>query len=292
MIAIFALGSSISNSLAIFFTRVGLRHYSLFSAFVISLVPLLLFSITLALFTVPLDQFARPEVIYFIAAGFMGPFIARFLLYIGLDRVGASITSPIHATKSLFATLAAIVVLGENLTLSIALGILLIVIGAVSISSEESGGTIEKEWSKKDLLFPIMSSVCLGIANLFRKLGLNALPSPVMGLAVQNITALVFLPVLILAQQNTPKAISTEKRAWFIFCLAGLCLVISQLCMYYALNLGQVILAIPLSSLNPLFVLILVGGFLKKTERITLKIVLGTIFIMGGAIVLTVKSLG
>lgn len=292
MVVLFALGSSILNSFAIFFTRIGLRHYNPFSAFAISLVSLLVVSVTLALLTVPLDWFTHPAVLYFIAAGFIGPFLGRILLYTGIGRVGAAIASPLHSTKSLFATLAAVVILGESLTTSIVLGILLIVVGAASISSEEAGGTIEKKWSKTDLLFPIMSSVCLGIASLFRKFGLNDLPSPVLGVAVQNVTALVFLPVLILAQRNTPKAISMEKRAWFIFCLAGLCLVGSQLALFYALGSGQVMIAVPLSSLNPLFVVILVGVFLRKAERVTGKIVLGTLLVIVGAAMLAVKSVG
>ncbi len=292
MVALFAISAAFFNSLAIFFTRIGLRHYSPFTAFVISLVSLLVVSATLALFTVPSDWFTNPAVLYFIAAGFIGPFLGRMLFYTGIGRVGAAIASPLHSTKSLFATLAAVAILGESLTLPMALAILLIIVGAASISSEEGGGTIEKKWAKKDLLFPIMSSACLGIASLLRKFGLNDLPSPVLGVAVQNVTVLFLLPGLFLTQRNTTRAISTEKRAWFIFSLAGLCLVASQLTLFYALNSGLVLIAVPLSSLNPLFVIILVTAFLQKAERVTVKIVLGTLFIIGGAAMLTVNSLG
>ena len=291
MVALFAISSAILNSFAIFFTRIGLRHYNPFTAFSISLVSMLAVSVTFALLTVPLDWFTHPSVLYFIAAGFIGPSLGRILFYTGIGRVGAAIASPLHATKSLFATLAAIVFLGENLTAPIGMGILLIVIGAASISSEEAGGTIEKKWTRKDLLFPIMSSVCPGIASMIRKFGLNDLPSPAMGVAVQNVTVLFFLPVLMLAQHNSSRAVLTEKRAWFIFGLSGLCLVSSQLALFYALNSGMVMIAVPLSSLNPLFVTVLVGAFLRKVERLTWKIILGTLFIIGGAAVLTMKSL-
>ena len=291
MVVLFALGSSLSNSLSFFFARVGLRNYNPFSGFVISLVALLVVSVTFALLTVPLHAFTHPAVLYFIIAGITGPFLSRFLFYIAIDRVGASITSPIHATKSLFATLAAILFLSESLTSLTGLGILLIVIGAASVSSEEAGGTIEKKWTKRDLLFPIAHAAFLGITNIFRKIGLNELPYPVMGVAVQNVTSLVFLPVLILAQKKTRRVISNKGGAWFIFSVSGLFLVGSQLCMYFALNFGQVAIVIPLSSLNPLFVLILVGIFLKEVERVTWKIVLGTIFIISGATLLSLNSL-
>lgn len=292
MVVLFAVSSAFFNSLAIFFTRIGLRHYSPFTAFVISLVSLLVVSVTLVLFTVPFDWFTNPAVLYFIAAGVIGPFLGRMLFYTGIGRVGAAIASPLHSTKSLFATLAAVALLGESLSLPMALGILFIIIGAASISSEEGGGTIEKKWTKKDLLFPIGSSACLGIASLLRKFGLNGLPSPILGVAIQNVTVLFLLPGLFLTRRDTNRAISTEKRAWFIFGLSGLCLVASQLTLFYALNSGLVLIAVPLSSLNPLFVIILVAAFLREAERVTGKIVLGTLFIIGGAAMLAVNSPG
>jgi drug/metabolite transporter (DMT)-like permease len=48
-----------------------------------------------------------------------------------------------------------------------------------------------------------------------------------------------------------------------------------------------VILVSPLSSLGPFFVLLLVGIFLRRVERVTWKIVIGSVLIVGGTAVLT-----
>jgi uncharacterized membrane protein len=57
--------------------------------------------------------------------------------------------------------------------------------------------------------------------------------------------------------------------------------------IYIALDLGHVIIVSPLSSATPIFVLLLGAIFLKQLEKVTWKIILGTIFIVSATIVLT-----
>ena len=57
--------------------------------------------------------------------------------------------------------------------------------------------------------------------------------------------------------------------------------------IYYALDLGKVVVVIPISSTGPLFSLTLTVLFLKGVERVTLKIVLGATLIISGVILLT-----
>ncbi len=292
MVATLAISSAFFNALGNVITRVGVRHYNPFSAFVITLLFLVGISVVISLLTVPLNQFANWAALYFLAAGIMGPLIARYLLVTGIHRVGASIALPLHGTRPLFSAIAAVAILGESLTPPITLGILLIILGAATISLEESGGPIEKKWSRKDLIFPIMAAALFGMANIPRKLGLNVMPSPIVGVTVQNASALAFLPLFTLAQRNRQRVIWNERRAWFIFGLAGLSALISQLALFYALDLGQVVIVSPLVSLSPLFVLVLVGIFLRKLERLTWKIVVGAVLIVGGAAMLMLKPVG
>jgi len=247
-------------------------------------------SVIISLILIPFDRFATRAVLYFIGVGLMGPFAGRYLFFVGVNRVGASIASPLSQTKPLYAAIAAVLILGETLTLSIILGTLLMIGGAAVISSEESGGKIEKEWSKKELGFPILAAACFGVAHILRKMGLNITPEPLVGLTVQNAAALAFFPLLVMAQGSRQSIVLRDKRAWLIFSLAGLFFTICQFCLFSALSLGQVIIVTPLTSLSPFFVLLLVGIFLKRQERVTWKLVLGTIFIVGGTLVLTFVS--
>ena len=186
MVVFLAIGGAFFIGLSSTIVRIGLRHSNVLSAALMSMLSCLVVSVIISFFIIPPALFAGPAVLYFIASGVLGPFIARLLFFVGIDRVGASIASPLNEIKPLYATIGALVLLGERLTLSIAFGTLLIIAGAAAISLDESGGHIEKKWSKKDLIFPLLAGPCFGAAQVLRKMGLNITPEPLLGLTVQN----------------------------------------------------------------------------------------------------------
>jgi DME family drug/metabolite transporter len=292
MVSLLAIGSAFFWGLSYAFTRIGLRYANPLSGVLITMTCCSVVSLIIALFAIPLNQFVTRAVLYFMVAGVIGSFVGRFLFYVGVDTVGASIATPLSEIKPLFSAIVAIVILGERVTLSIALGTVFIILGAATISSEESGGHIEKKWSKRDLIFPILAGASWGVTHIFRKVGLNITPEPIIGLAVQNVTALIFYPLLVLVQKNSQRVVLNDKKSWFFFTLSGLSAVSAQLSFFYALDWGEVIVVSPLSSLSTFFLLLFVGIFLKKLEKITWKIVLGSVLIVGGTLLLTLMSSG
>lgn len=290
MAEILAISASLFWGLSYIISRVGLTHSNVLSGVFITSISSLCYSLIISFLFIDLAVFANRAVLYFIAAGVIGPFIGRVFLYMGLDRVGASIGSPLAEIKPLYAAIGAVLFLGEGLSPSIILGTLLIIVGVITISLEESGGQIEKSWSKKDLTFPILAGVCFGILHVLRKMGLNGIPVPIAGVTMQNASALVFFPLLGLTQRGRHRLLLDDKRAWIIFSLAGLSMFFAQLCVFFALDLGQVVVVSPLSSLSPFFVLLLVRVFLRGLEKVTWRIVLGVILTVGGTAVLTLLS--
>lgn len=290
MAEILAISASLFWGLSYIISRVGLRHSNVLSGVFMTSVSCLCYSLVISVLFIDLALFANRAVLYFIAAGVIGPFIGRVFLYMGLDRVGASIGSPLAEIKPLYAAIGAVLFLGEGLTPSIVLGTLLIIVGVITISLEESGGQIEKRWSKRDLTFPILAGICFGILHVLRKMGLNGIPVPIAGVTMQNASALIFFPLLGLTQRGRHRLVLDDNRAWIIFSLAGLSMFVAQLCVFSALDLGRVVVVSPLSSLSPLFVLLLVRVFLKGLEKVTPRIVLGVILTVGGTAVLTLLS--
>jgi uncharacterized membrane protein len=227
-------------------------------------------------------------VLFFVAGGILGVFLARLLLYVGIDRVGAAIASPLSEIKPLFSGLAAILILGEKFTYPIALGMFSIIIGSITISSEQSGGKIDKKWKRKDLIYPVLAGACWGLAHFSRKIGLNVIPNPIVGVTLQNATVLVFFPLLTLNRRT--RLVLNNKNAWSIFSIVGLFTFFAHICLFYALKLGDLVIVTPLASVSPFFVLVFAGIFMKKLERVTLKIVIGAVFIVGGTALLSLLS--
>ena len=190
MAAFFAIASAFLYALANVITRIGFRYASSSSGVLISLLFCFGSVLIYCLFATSLDQYLNRGVFFFIAAGIIGPFFGRLLLYIGIERVGTAIASTLYEDKPLFAVLAAVIFLGEPLSLPIFLGLSLMMTGAAIVSLEKSGGQLEKKWSKKDLIFPLIAGACYGVSHVLRKLGLNITPSPVVGVMAQNIGAI------------------------------------------------------------------------------------------------------
>lgn len=271
-----------------FFTRVGLRYSNSRSAILFTTISGLIVAFTWSAYSHAWKYLNVQGVLFFALAGVIGAFMARYLLYMGMEKVGVSIAVSLANTRTLFATLIAILLLGERLTATIAGATLLIIVGVMVISWDKSGGQIEKIQSKKDLLFPIMAGFCYGFAYVQRKFGVDFVPSPLAGVLVQNTTAFLCFVLVSPLGRDRQKVEMRNARAWFFYGISGILAFFANFFTFSALNIGPVIIVAPLVALNPLFTLLLAILFLGKVERVTGKIFVGALLIIGGAVILSV----
>ena len=290
MAALLAISSSFFYALTMIIARFGLNETDSFSGGLISMFFSLIGALIVFAVVMPIHAIESRAILFFVAAGISGPCIARLLLYVGINRLGSAITSSVYSVKPLFAALAAVMLLGEKITLSVSIGTLFIIAGLVIISSAKGDGRTTGSWSKTDLIFPILAGAGYGLAHVLRKLGLLINPEPVLGLLIQNIAALSF-PLLIASVQKSKKKIRawSTLRGWVIFGLAGISASIGQICVLVALNMGNVVIVAPLATISPLFVLLMAALFLRDIERITWKIGLGTCCILVAAVLLSLS---
>ena len=226
--------------------------------------------------------------IFFVLAGFFAPGLVRWFFFTSIDRIGVSISSSILATIPAFASIMAILFLGEKLSLGLAAGIVLIVSGIIIFERDKKSSQPDRQFSRKNLVIPFMAAVSGAVAITFRKIGLQELDAPVLGAALGFSSAIaMYLGIL---------AMSPKRRKEFVFkpgdfvqfFTGGLSLAVGWLCLFYALSYGNVILVAPLSALHPLVVLILSAIFLKDVERITTKTVLGCVLVLCGVAFITI----
>ena len=81
--------------------------------------------------------------------------------------------------------------------------------------------------------------------------------------------------------------VTCDGKSLRYFVVAGLGENVGVLCVLIALSLGQVSVVTPLNGTAPLFVLVLAFFFLKDVERLTGRLVLGTVCIVLGVFLLT-----
>ena len=266
--------------------RIGLKSTDTFFGVLISMGSSFIASLMLFIFFVPIGHFTGWPLVYFAMAGLAGPCLGRFMLFIGINRVGSSTASALYSIKPLFSAVAAIVILGELLTVGIGIATVIMVAGLAIISSRDSGSSTQNSWSKIDLIFPIAAGAAYGLSHVFRKIGLNINHDPLMGVVVQNVIALLFSLPLALLKKNRQKVVRNNKKAWLTFGLSGIFSVLGQISLFQALEVGSVIIVSPLSAVSPLFVIVMASIFLKKIERVTWEITVGAVLIVIGTVFL------
>ena len=289
---VFALITSIFYGLDIFFVRKGLLEtpFPIVAAFITLTINLSIFIVLFFIF-VPIDLLKLEFIYVFIAAGILAPGCARAFSYKGLETLGMSISTPIVNAESLFSVLMALMFLKEPMNLVIGAGILSVIIGIVLLSYE-TGQKNRKDITKKIhyryLFYPITASIFYGVSVFLRKLGLNIVSSPILGATITLGTSWCMITIFLFTSGSAKRLFQVKKQSFIYFVMGGIATCIGWLALFHALNIGKVIIVSTIATSYSLVTLLLSYLFLRKVERLSLKIVFATILIVGGVILLSV----
>ncbi len=268
------------------FAKLGLKNSepSMAVFITISINVILLWIITISL--LPLSLFISKGVLIFIAAGIIAPGTARLFSYKGIERVGVAIDAPIEAIAPFFSVLIAITFLGEDFSMWVIWGTLLIVFGIISISKSEGGKA--EGWVKKDLIFSSMAGLLYGLSPIIRKTGLNILNEPLIGATVVTTTALIYNVIIMIIRGKDIKGLIRkaliDRESLKFYVLSGLFTSMAFMLSMKALSVGKVSTMAPIMNTMPFFVLVLSPVLLRKIERVTTEIVAGTVLIIAGTV--------
>jgi uncharacterized membrane protein len=249
-------------------------------------------TLVLLAISLPLVQFAHLKskaFLLFILAGVLSPALVRWLYFISLDRIGPSMSSSIVSTGPAFTAIIAAVFLNEKLTVSVSLGILLIIGGIITFERDIGASGKFAVGHKKDLIFALLSAILVGLAIVIRKMGLNILDEPLFGVTVGFTTSLVFYAMLCLVFKSMRAEISLNLKNTLYLSGAGVFLTAGWLTLFYALSYGDAIIVAPLASLHPVMVLGWSYLFFKDMEKITFKTVVGIITVLVGVVLIALR---
>ena len=274
-------------SMAIF-ARVGMQGVkpipSTLMSLVMSFFPVLLLAL---IFALP-DIRALPMAGYgwllgFGALNFLG---GRVLHYFAINLVGASRSSVILGTGLVFSTMFAILLAGERPHPLLLVATVGVVIGLVIATGE----SIRLGWSRDRMsligyLSALLAAASYGGVVVVAKELTLAYGSPLI------ITAgSLFFGILLLAPLGGRQALeyvrTSELEPKFIgyAALSGLAAAVASICLYYALQRGDVTLVAPISAISPILTLLLAKIFISRLEPITRQMMLGTGVTVAGVI--------
>lgn len=263
--------------------RIGARTSNIYAAAFLSycVSALCLWSYLFIYF--PLHLLWSPATLYFLLSGCLQPLLARLLYYIGIMRLGVSRAGPLRGTSPLFALLLAVVFLRERPSPLVYGGTALIVGSVWLVSSRRSG---EGEWRLFDIIFPLGAAFIGAVSQNLRKGGLLIFPDPFLGAAISTTTSLVIFAVSLLLMGKI-RLIQPQRESFPFFGSAALLSAVAQLLNFAALNMGEVSVMVPLLDTTPLFSVLFSALFLRDTEKVTPRVVIGAVLMVTGVIIIS-----
>jgi uncharacterized membrane protein len=222
----------------------------------------------------------------FVLAGVVGTAVGRLAVFAGVRRVGASVNSAVISARPLFATLLALVALGEPLSPSTAAGVVVIV-GGLAVLSTARGGDL-RGWTPRDLVFPLAAAGAFAVGNVLRRFGLTTSPATALeAVAINEAAALVAVAAYVAARN--PGHLRAPRRSYAYFAVSGVITAGGLLSLFAALALpeGRVALVDPLVATAPLFTAAFAAVFLRDLERVTRGVVAGGVLVVVGVALVT-----
>ncbi len=242
----------------------------------------------------PLFHAPTSALLYFVAAGFFHFLIGWTFLNASQQRIGAARTSPLIGTNPLFAAVIAAVTLGELPTPLELLGIAVMVGGAYLVSREATAdaqaGAAPRSFSAmlKASWLGLSAGLCYAISPIFIKLGLNDLPSPLLGVTVGVTASALGYGVFLFLQRKHWVGVPISGESWSYKVIAGVLVGLSTWMRWVALGMAPVAVVLALSMVSApvvIFLSPLVSG--KQLERVTATLWAATAMIVGSALLLT-----
>ncbi len=216
----------------------------------------------------------------FALAGLIHPYLSMYASLEALKRAGTTVASTLAATAPFFSTLGAVVLLGEDLTIVVALATVGIVAGVMVLTFD---GRRMARVIRVALIFASIAAVIRGSTHVIGKWGLDLLPNPFMATFVAFSVGLICMTIFFrLRHGHLPRDLPTDGVKYFVY--SGLCIAFAIISMYGALMLGRVVMISPIIASYPVFTLLSV--WVVRAERISGQLVMGVLMVTAGVVII------
>ena len=199
----------------------------------------------------------------------------------GIHRLGAARAEPLRNTYPLWSAVIAIAFLGEQASLGIIAGTLLVVGGITLISWQPAESGLRYRWWEG--IFSLLAALFAGVAFPIRRIAFDISNEPLYFAAVLAIVSFVSLGPYVNIRLRTEQFV-LSRSAVPPFILSGFFESAGSLLSLIAVSLGRVVVVSPIVASSPLWTLILTVIFLRGLERINTRTVTGTFAVMTGTI--------
>jgi drug/metabolite transporter (DMT)-like permease len=228
------------------------------------------------------------SIMLFGLSGVLTPGFVRLLYYQGMKKLGAPVNSSLFSIYPTYTSLLAVLLLSEILAPGNWTGILMVFLGGILVEWSAKEGNNGIKYSRKDLIYPIIGGVALGVGSILRKYALTLFDAPVLGVSVAYTASLFPFLITLVFSASTRKELSLT-RDMRLFWVAGIGQAITWMLSFYALSFDAVYVITPLLSIEPVFVATFAMLYLRKIERVSKKMIISIVLTVLGVVLVTAK---
>ena len=232
-------------------------------------------------------------ILYFAIAGFFNSFLSRGIFYASIPYIGVSRAGILKITSPLFAITGGILILGEKLSKYGYIGAALVISGIFLLSIEtmraQRIGILGKDKEKVSSIgvaLGILSGFILGVGNIFRKLGINSIPSSIIGASIGSFAALVAIIIYKILVGKKEDLINSTKLINKDYLISGILSSLALYCVFISLKYIPVSQTNSIGASESLFTMLWSTILLKKRELINARIIIISLIVISGISIL------
>lgn len=207
--------------------------------------------------------------------------VATPFLFEALRRGGVLITSPVSGTQVLFAAILAAILLREPFTRTMALGMVVSVVGISVLTVGRSGAEISPMWWLA-VPYALGTALCWAVAGVLLTYSMRRGVDPFQAVAIPTMVGILALNAYLLAKGQIGLYGETLAGSLVTLLIAGVFSSAALVCLTLALNLTTVASATTLNSLQVAIAPVIAWMFLG--EKLNLAASGGILLLLGGVI--------
>lgn len=277
----FALASSLLFAFSLQMQAVGLREVSARSGTLVTIGSTALAYWLVSPLFVERWYWFDSAILIFAAIGLIRPFLSVNLALAGVRFLGPTLASTLGSTTPLFGALFGVLWLGERMTWPIMAGTLAIVAGIVLLAR---GGRVRMDWPLWAIFLPMGASLIRSFGHAWTKVGMESIPSPAFAAMIGTSVSLAIALIAERKSLASPAArFNWQAQRWFV--LAGVTNAVSLFSLNNALNLGDIIVVIPVVGTSPVVTLVL-SRYVFRQETISPRKIMAVALIVPAVILI------
>lgn len=208
--------------------------------------------------------------------------VATPLLFESLRKGGVLITSPVLGTQVLFAALLAALLLREPFTRTMALGMVISLVGIFALTAGQSGADLSPTWWLA-VPFALGTALSWALAGVLLTYTMRRGVDPFQAVAIPTIVGIAVLNGYLLVTGQIDLYGGTSAEILMILLVAGVFSAAALISLTMALNLTTVASATTLNSLQVAIAPVIAWIFLG--EDLNLAAAVGILIILAGVII-------